>query len=333
MTDAETAPAGRLPNFLVIGATKAGSTSVCAYLREHPQVFLHHRKELRFFSAPHVWSRGPDWYAEQFAEAGDAVAVGEASNAYTRHPAYPGVPERAASVVPHARLIYLVREPFTRLESHYRWRLSTGYEWRPVEEALVADPSYVAASLYGLQLAEWLRFYPPESLLVIRCEQLFTEPKALLMRVCEHLGVEFDPRQPFRRENPTHERRAVAGVLRRLSKGRAGHPMRRLGKRIANGGLGLGASAADAEYGLPQELHAEIAALFEEDRRLLREIAGPEVARWPQPHEAVRPERRLRRVPGFAEKPAGWLGAELGLTPAARDDAPEGAHGEAEGAE
>lgn len=315
MTQDEPSAPGRLPDFLMIGATKAGSASLHAHLREHPQVFLHRRKELRFFSADHHWRRGPAWYAEQFAEAGDAPAVGEASDAYSRHPIHPGVPERAASVVPGARLIYLVREPFARLESHYRWRLSTGCEWRPPHEAFLADRSYVAASLYGLQLAQWLRFYPPESLLVLRCEQLFAEPKAQLARVCEHLGVEFDPRRPFRRENPTRERRAVAGPPRRMSRDRAGHPMRRSGEMMALSTFGLGASAASAPCALPDALQDEIAALFEEDRALLRDIAGPEIARWARPHEAPRQETRLRRVPGFAERPAGWLGAELGLAP------------------
>ena len=291
---------GRLPDFLVIGATKAGATSLCAYLRDHPQVFLHPRREMRFFSDAAAWARGPDWYASQFAGAGAARAVGEASSAYSRHPVYADVPERAASVVPDARLIYLVREPFARLESHYRWRRSTGHEWRPPQEAFLADRSYVAASLYGLQLAEWLRVFPSDRLLVLSAERLSTDPKAVLGRVCRHLDVEFDPRRPFRAERAAHRRR-MADAPRQGPRGPASRP---LGRTTGLGG-----------YDLPDGLRDEIAALFEEDRRLLTEIAGPEVARWPGPWEAPRPPRRFRRVPGFAETPAGWLAARLGLAP------------------
>jgi hypothetical protein len=83
---------------------------------------------------------------------------------------------------------------------------------------------------------------------------------------------------------------------------------------VGRGGFGGGASAEDAPYELPDELRSEIATLFEDDRRLLMDVAGREVVRWAPPREAPRAEPRLRRTPGFAEEPAGWLGAELGLT-------------------
>ena len=311
---------GRLPDFLMIGATKAGTTSLHAYLRAHPDVFLHPRKEMRFFTTEHHWERGADWYAAQFAEGGDAPAVGEASNAYTRHPAYPGVPARAASVLPDARFVYLTREPFARLESHYRWRLSTGYEWRPPAEAFRADPSYIAASLYGLQLAEWRRHYGAERLLVVQCERLFAAPRPHLEEICGFLGVGFDPRLPFRRENSTQDRRAVAAPLRRLARGPLRKPVRRFGRAIARGPLGRGSEASAAAYHLPDELRSEIAALFEDDRRLLTDLAGAEAARWPDISGKTNPSARLRRVPGFAERPAGWLGAELGLAPSPSEE-------------
>ena len=321
---ADAAPAGRLPDFLLIGAAKAGSTSLHSYLTQHEQVFVHPRKELRFFTQEHNWERGPGWYAEQFEGAGTALAVGEGSNAYTRHPAYAGVPARAASVLPQAKLVYLTREPFARLESHYRWRLSTGYEWRPPAEAFRADPSYVAASLYGLQLAEWRALYPADQVLVMQCEALFSEPRAHLPVLCDFLGVEFDARLPFRRENVTQERWAVAGPIRSIARGPLRRPARRLGRALARGSLRIGAPVAEAEYHLPDGLRAEIEALFEDDRRLLADLAGADAARWPSVTEGSGAAPRLRRVPGFAERAPGWLGAELGLPPASevRADGP-----------
>ena len=72
----------RLPNFLVIGAMKAGTTSLFHYLRDHPQVFLPEEKELYFFTEEDNWHRGLEWYRSRFRGAGDAKAVGEASVGY-----------------------------------------------------------------------------------------------------------------------------------------------------------------------------------------------------------------------------------------------------------
>src|SRR6266568_6603804 len=94
---------GRLPNFFVIGAMKAGTTSLYEYLFAHPNVFLPtETKEPAFFARN--WRRGEGWYRSLFAGAGDAVAVGEASTSYTKYPTITTVPDRMASVVPEARL-------------------------------------------------------------------------------------------------------------------------------------------------------------------------------------------------------------------------------------
>ena len=290
MTEPMTA-AGRWPSFLLIGATKAGSASVYDYLRMHPGVFMHPKKELRYFTAEYNLKRGADWYREQFAGAGDARAVGEASNAYSRHPVFDGVAERIAALLPDVRLVYLVREPFARLEAHYRWRLSTGYEWRSPAEALEADPSYVAASLYGLQLAEYRRHFRADQILVLRSEALFERPRWHLARLSEHLGVAYDPRLPFRRRNSTRGRRVVAAPLRRLAQGPLRRPLHRLGRATARSPLGgvLGSQASQAEYHLPPHLRSRIAHLFEEDRHLLRDLAGDEAADWPDPRAGSRP--------------------------------------------
>lgn len=304
---------GRMPDFLVIGATKAGSTSLHDHLRRHAEVFMHPRKELRFFNAEHRWGQGPDWYAAQFAAAGEARAVGEASNGYTRHPVYRGAPERAAALLPRLRLVYLIREPWARLESHYRWRLSTGYESRPAAVALRRDPSYVASSLYGMQLAEWRRRFPADQILVLRSEALFADPAPHLARLAAHLGVAHDPALPFRRQNATEGRRVAAAPLRHLGRFPA---LRRRVKRavraLERGPLGrLGAGAGAADYRLPDDLRAEIAALLAEDRRRLIDLAGAEAADWG-------PEPAAFQPPLDAEAAPGRLGAALGLGGAGR---------------
>ena len=313
--DASPAGSGRLPSFLVVGATKAGTASLHGYLRRHREVFVHPRKDLRFFADEREWRRGPGWYRDQFGAAGEAAAVGQVSNAYARHPVQTGVPERMAALVPDVRLVYLVREPFARLEAHYRRRFSAGHEWRGPEEALRADPSYVAASLYGLQLAEYRRHFASEQILVLRCEALLADPQPHLARLAEHLGIAHDPILPFCAEAGARGRRVATGALRRTP---CVAPLRRsarqLGRAAARGPLGR--AAAEADYALSDGLRAEIARLFAEDRHLLVDLAGPEAAAWPDPEAPVRlPPRpaRVGRAAGFAEASVDWLGAALGI--------------------
>src|SRR4051812_23135116 len=103
-----------LPNLLVIGAAKAGTTSLWHYLDAHPSVFMAPAKELHFFDLDENWNRGIPWYAEHFAGSESSPVVGEATPGYTRYPHRPHAAARAAATVPDARLIYLVRDPIER---------------------------------------------------------------------------------------------------------------------------------------------------------------------------------------------------------------------------
>lgn len=117
-------PAGspRLPNFLIIGAMKAG-TSLYHYVRAHPQVFVPAIKEIDFFVAAANRARGIDGYGRQCTGAGpDVVAVGEVPTNYTKYPSVGGVPERLVDHLPGVRLLHVVCDPIERIRSHYRLR-------------------------------------------------------------------------------------------------------------------------------------------------------------------------------------------------------------------
>src|SRR5437016_1007207 len=108
-----------MPSFIVIGAQKAGTTSLDSYLRTHPQVAMSSVKETNFFVEERAWGKGRRWYEGLFDAAGTATAVGEASPTYSMFPLFAGVPERMARLLPEARLIYLVRDPIERIRSAY----------------------------------------------------------------------------------------------------------------------------------------------------------------------------------------------------------------------
>lgn len=179
-----------LPNFVIIGAMKAGTTSLYHYLRQHPEVFMPATKELHYFVAEKNWSRGPEWYERQFAGAGGAVAVGEASPDYAKFPEYRGVAQRLADALPHARIVYAVREPVERIRSHYLHDVARGRERRPIEVAVPGNPHYLAPSSYAMQIEQYLEHFPRERLLVIRSEDLRARREETMHRVHSFLGVD-----------------------------------------------------------------------------------------------------------------------------------------------
>jgi hypothetical protein len=185
-----------LPNFLIIGAAKSGTTSLYRYLRDHPQVFMAQSKELKFFSSKSRRRLGLGWYARQFEAATDAVAVGEASPSYTRYPQQRGVPERVARVIPEARLVYLVRHPIERMRSHYLHRVLQGKEQAPLDEAVFADPSYLDTSRYAMQIDQYLEWFPRAQLLVLTAEALRSDRLDTLRCVFGFLGVDTGWRPP-----------------------------------------------------------------------------------------------------------------------------------------
>jgi hypothetical protein len=180
-----------LPTFLVIGAMKSGTTSLHRYLDAHPQVFMSRPKEVNFFNSPQNWRRGVSWYGRHFAGVPEGVvAKGEASTNYSKHPEFPGVPARIATVMPSVKLIYVLRDPVERMISHYRHRVATGRERRSIDGALLHDPIYADASRYFVQIEQYLEYFSLEQLLLLTSERLRNDRITTVQRIWEFLGVD-----------------------------------------------------------------------------------------------------------------------------------------------
>jgi hypothetical protein len=181
-----------LPTFVVIGAMKAGTVSLCHYLDDHPGVFRGRGGtfgEPSYFVAEQNWPRGRGWYEALFDGAGGAAAVGECSPSYTWAHTFRGVPERMAQLIPEARLVYVVRDPISRMQSMYMHQVSAGRERRRAEVALL-DDRYLGPSLYGFQLAAFLEHFDRSQVLVIASEVLRDQPPAALSAVFDHIAVD-----------------------------------------------------------------------------------------------------------------------------------------------
>jgi len=147
-------------------------------------------KELKFFVAERNWTKGLEWYESRFAQSGDAVAIGEASPIYSMAHAFAGVPERIASLIPDAKLIYVMRHPIERMKSHYLHRVAHGSERRPVERALRESTGYLNTSRYAYQLEQYLEWFPREQIMLIRSEELRDRRLHTLQRVFGFLNID-----------------------------------------------------------------------------------------------------------------------------------------------
>lgn len=183
-----------LPNFVVIGGLKCGTTSLHYYLSLHPEIFTSREKELNFFVKSRNWDRGVGWYRSNFVakSAGGYKAFGEASPFYTSYPENDGVPRRMHSVIPGAKLIYVVRNPVERILSQYQHWVALRREDRPIQEALkdFATSHFVSCSRYAMQLQQFLEYYPAARILVVASEDLKLKRGETLQEIFRFLEVD-----------------------------------------------------------------------------------------------------------------------------------------------
>ncbi len=202
-----------MPDFIIIGAQRAGTTSLYRYLAEHPDILPASHKEVHFFDFN--YNRGLRWYRSHFPSSlsirrlgkRDAI-TGESTPYYLVHPL---VPPRVASHLPDVRLIILLRNPIDRAFSHYRHECVLGRESLSFADALTAeesriegesptsaraDPdaknaqrfSYLTRGRYADQLDRWLRHFKRDQILILRAEDQYSDPDTCLRRVHRFLG-------------------------------------------------------------------------------------------------------------------------------------------------
>ncbi len=274
-----------LPTFLVIGAAKAGTTSLHAYLADHPEVFMSRDKELNYFIDSINWPLGQAWYESHFDEAAStgAVAIGEASPLYSAAHWYAGVPERMAGVVPDARLVYLVRHPIERMRSHYLHHLDERRETRSPTRAFRENPGYLNSSRYGFQLDRFASCFPRERILVVRTEELRDDRPGSLRRVFEFLGVDPTWKVPTDGE---HHRTADKWVRPPTVVALKRHPVYRVAGRLTPEPIRrvygrLTTKAADtSKVTIPPSLERELIDRLRPDIEALRSWLGPDFDCW-----------------------------------------------------
>jgi hypothetical protein len=206
---------GRLPNLIVIGAQKCATTSLHYYLNLHPQITMSREKELNFFVEDRNWHRGVEWYQMQFSSS--SQVRGEASPNYTAYPLYRRVPEKMHSIVPDAKLVYVIRDPIKRILSHYVHNCAVGLEHRSIEEAVKENDGhnqYVFRSKYFMQLEQYLAFFPRTQILIMSAEDLQNKRRSAMRKLFHFLHVDdsyWSPRFFFMWHRSRFKRQVLEG--------------------------------------------------------------------------------------------------------------------------
>jgi len=197
-----------LPDALIIGAQKCGTSSLHNYLTQHPGVIAPLRKEVHYFDDN--YRRGEHWYRAHFGRAGGPGINLDSSPYYLFHPL---AAQRAHELLPDAKLIVMLRDPVRRAYSHYWHERDKRRETLSFKDALDAEQqriardadrlargeidssrdhrrySYVARGRYAEQLECWLAFYPARQLRVVRFESFVQEPLSTLNETLAFLGL------------------------------------------------------------------------------------------------------------------------------------------------
>ncbi len=213
-----TSPIRLIPDFLIIGGQRCGTTSLYHYLVEQPGIMSASVKEVHFFDCNKFY-RGAWWYQAKFPSLPQKyyrerlhklrILTGEATPYYLFHP---HVPKRVAHIMPKAKLIVLLRNPVDRAYSHH-WLESQGNETLSFEEAIEREEerigaerekmlkderyqsynyrhfSYLARGIYVDQMQAWMEVFPREQFLILKSEDLYQNPAAVLEQSLEFLGI------------------------------------------------------------------------------------------------------------------------------------------------
>ncbi|MEU0567368.1 sulfotransferase [Nonomuraea sp. NPDC005983] len=292
-----------LPNFLVIGAPKAGTTALHSALRAHPALYLSPVKEPKYFLTDgppparggpgdartfreRIWRRAD--YEALFAAAPAGTLCGESTPFYLYDRA---AHHRIRKTIPQARLIVILRDPVERAHSNWTHLWSAGLE--PIDDVVRACAAeeqriaagwdhfwhYTALGRYGEQLASLFTLFPREQVLIFRYRDLVDRPAGTLDRICAFLGVEQGLLTEAPRENVTAhpdpgQRHRMLATFRRFLPGALGEPIERLLQRRGR-----------SRRPLTWEQRQQLIPYFAADVELLQKVTGDDYSDWLRPRE------------------------------------------------
>jgi hypothetical protein len=274
-----------LPNFLIIGAAKAGTTSLYQYLGQHPDVFMSPVKEPRYY-----WREGEaqgrvdihtrEAYERLFDGATSERAIGEASPQYLNSPT---APERIAADLPGVKLIVSLRNPADRAYSSYLGWLRGAEERRRADEALRPGSYYFETSLYHSALSRYFARFGKERIKVVLFDDLTANPRAVMRDLLEFLEVDHTFEiDVATRHNPAAVPRSLIINEVICKSGRTIHKL--LPSRIRDTGLTgrLQRLFLRPPASMPASIRRRLIEQFSDDIGKTSALIGRDLSRWLQ---------------------------------------------------
>ena len=177
-------------DFLIIGAPKCGTTSLCHYLSQHPQVVMSEPKETHFFCDDRLYAQGPQQYRRFFQNKPGAMLIGEATPYYSLVETFPQVLSRVRDWYKSLRLIMMVRHPLDRLESYYSQELHNGWEIPDFARCLRERSHYLDGSRYARAIDAWAGVYGLDNVLILFLEDMRIDWTSSLEAALKFLGLD-----------------------------------------------------------------------------------------------------------------------------------------------
>lgn len=263
------------PNLIVVGAQKAGTTTLVSLLAQHPEIEVGREKEPDFFTRN--FHRGEEWLKANYTRL-DATWLVDASTSCTAAYVDPetgspyAVGERMRALVPDARLIYVLRDPVERAYSSYWHHVRFDSETRSFREAVTATSPYIRMSRYAEHIAWLRRWFPAEQICILSFEGVTRRQQETMDTVCDFLGLQrvlLKPSETGERRNAAFRYNGVGRFIRAVSgtRGRFEGLVQCLKSVTPSGCRSLAAKVITSEIPpMSAEDRVRIATLLEADR-------------------------------------------------------------------
>lgn len=271
-----------LPHFIIIGAMKAGTTSLYHYLNLHPEISMSKTKETNFFCECN-FMRGLEWYGKMFPD-NDNIK-GEASTNYSKFPSQEGVPERIYNTLPGVKLIYILRDPIDRLLSHLHHNLLKGDENEEEYMEKLRNPGshYVNCSRYYMQLEQYFPYFEKDQFLILTAEELRNSQEETVKKAFRFLNLKdpdyYHPKYHKSRHTSYGRRKILHPTIRKLLKDKPYYNF------IAGNFHFLIPTKVIKKPTLPQDVLDHLQKIFREDVRKLKEFTGRSFEEWSYDYE------------------------------------------------
>lgn len=271
---------GRLPNLLVIGAMKAGTTSLHDYLGQHPDIFMSTPKEIHYYAdgAYQEWSK--EKYMNFFQT--DCKYAGTSPQSYTKchNKYYENIPERIHKDTPDVKMIYIVRDPIERYKSH----ILESYYCDNMDDIKYSQQSghYFKTSMYGMQLKQYLKFFEIDQIHILALEDLQDNPLVEMNKIFTFLGLSaMHGSNLFIEKKNSSESKGVPRVISDHILFRAGRKInKKLSYEIANIIASIFFKNQIAKPNLLESEIDELKRLLIDDINDFRKISGMDFNHW-----------------------------------------------------